>query len=72
MLSTYFTKQTFMNACKNNSDFVVFLSSTVALMLMIVLHGLIQSNLQPAYFMYAILVSGIFYIWTIIDQKYRK
>ena len=36
------------------------------------MHGLIQGNLQPEFFGYALIVTAAFYIWDIIDHSQRK
>lgn len=72
MLSTHFTKEVFIDALKHNTNFVVFLSTTVALMLTLLVQGAIKGNLKPEYFVYALVVSAAFYLWAVIDSKYRK
>jgi hypothetical protein len=71
MLSIHFSKQRFTSAFKTNANLVTFLSTTIALMLTIFFQGLIQGNLKPEYFGYAVIVSTAFFIWAVIDQKYR-
>lgn len=71
MLSLHFNKQVFINALKANKNTVTYLSTTVALMVILIMHGLIQGNLKPEFFMYAFVVSIAFYIWAVVDQKYR-
>lgn len=71
MLSTHFNKQVFIDALKANTNIVVFISTTMALMLTLIVHGLIQGNLKFEYFIYAVIVSLAFYMWAVIDQKYR-
>lgn len=72
MLSIHFNKQVFINSLKANRDTVTYLSTTTALMLTLLLHGLIQGNLKPEYFAYAVIVSVAFFTWAIIDRKFRK
>ena len=72
MLSIHFNKQFFINALKANQNTVIFLSTTFALMLTLLLQCLIHGNLKSEYFVYAIIVSVAFFIWAIIDQKYRQ
>ena len=71
MLSLHFNKQFFIDALKANANLVTFVSTTVALMLTLCIQGLIQNNLKPEYFGYALIVSVAFYLWAVIDQKYR-
>ena len=71
MLSLHFNKQDLMTALKTNSQLLTFISTTVALMLTLTLQGLIQGNLKAEYFAYALIVSLAFYVWSVIDQKYR-
>ncbi|CAB1221359.1 hypothetical protein [Acinetobacter bouvetii] len=72
MLSLHFNKEIFINALKANKNMVTYLSTTVALLVTLIIHGLIQGNLKPEFFMYAFIVSVAFYIWTVVDQKYRQ
>ena len=71
MLSIHFNKQVFINALKANKNMVTYLSTTVGLMVILIMHGLIQGNLKPEFFMYAFIASIAFYIWAVVDQKYR-
>ena len=71
MLSLHFNKQVFINAIKANKNMVTYLSTTVGLMVILIMHGLIQGNLKPEFFMYAFIASIAFYIWAVVDQKYR-
>ena len=71
MLSVHFKKQVFIDALKANSNLVVFLSTTFARMLTLIVHCVIQGNLKPEYLAYALIVSAAFYLWVVIDQKYR-
>lgn len=71
MLSVHFKKQVFIDALKANSNLVVFLSTTFALMLTLIVHCVIQGNLKAEYLAYALIVSAAFYLWVVIDQKYR-
>ncbi|ALD01085.1 MAG: hypothetical protein VB979_11960 [Acinetobacter sp.] len=71
MLSLHFNKQVFINALKANKNMVTYLSTTVGLMVILIMHGLIQGNLKPEFFMYAFIASIAFYIWAVVDQKYR-
>ena len=72
MLSTHFSKAVFIDALKHNTNFVMFLSTTVALMLTLLVQGAIKGNLKPEYFVYALIVSAAFYLWAVIDAKHRK
>ncbi|TCB48369.1 hypothetical protein E0H83_01110 [Acinetobacter terrestris] len=72
MLSIHFNKQVFINALKANKNMVTYLSTTAALLVTLIIHGLIQDNLKPEYFLYAFIVSVAFYIWALVDQKYRQ
>jgi uncharacterized membrane protein YjjP (DUF1212 family) len=71
MLSLHFNKQVFINALKANKNMVTYLSTTVGLIVILIMHGLIQGNLKPEFFMYAFIASIAFYIWAVVDQKYR-
>jgi len=72
MLSLHFNKEIFINALKANKNMVTYLSTTVALLVTLIIHGLIQGDLKPEYFMYAFIVSVAFYVWAVVDQKYRQ
>ena len=72
MLSIHFNKEFFINALKANKNMVTFLSTTIALMLTLLIQGLMQGNLRLEYFGYAVIVSFAFYLWAVIDAKYRK
>lgn len=71
MLPLHFNKQVFINTLKANNNTVVFLSTTIALMLTLLLQGTIQGNLKPEFFVYALIVSLAFYAWACIDLKFR-
>ncbi|MBP6113557.1 MAG: hypothetical protein KA474_02320 [Acinetobacter sp.] len=71
MLSLHFNKQVFISTLKANNNAVVFLSTTIALMLTLLLQGTIQGNLKPEFFAYALIVSAAFYAWAFIDLKFR-
>lgn len=71
MLSVHFNKQVFIDALKTNTDLVTFLSTSIALMLTLFVHCLIQGNLKLEYFGYAMIVSMVFFLWALVDQKYR-
>lgn len=71
MLSLHFNKEIFINALKANKNMVTYLSTTAALLVTLIIHGLIQGNLKPEFFIYAFIVSIAFYVWAIVDQKYR-
>ena len=71
MLSLHFNKQVFINTLKANNNAVVFISTTLALMLTLLLQGAIQGNLKPEFFAYALVVSFAFYVWAFFDYKYR-
>ena len=72
MLSLHFNKEIFIKALKANKNMVTYMSTTVALLVTLIIHGLIQGNLKPEYFLYAFIVSIAFYIWAVVDQKYRQ
>ena len=72
MLSLHFNKQVFINSLKANTKLVTYLSTTIALLATLLIHGLIQGNLKPEYFAYALAVSAAFYIWDVVDHKSRK
>ncbi|OTG65191.1 MULTISPECIES: hypothetical protein [Acinetobacter] len=72
MLSIHFNKQVFINSLKANKKIVIYLSTSIALMVMLMIHGLIQGNLKPEFFIYALFVSVAFYVWDVIDHKFRK
>ena len=72
MLLLHFNKEIFINALKANKNMVTYMSTTVALLVTLIIHGLIQGNLKPEYFLYAFIVSIAFYIWAVVDQKYRQ
>ena len=72
MLSTHFNKQVFINSLKKNSKLVIYISTTLAIFLMILIHGLIQDNLRPEFFAYALVVTAVFYVWDMIDHNQRK
>lgn len=72
MLPLHFNKQVFISTLKANNNTVVFLSTTIALMLTLLLQGTIQGNLKPEFFVYAVVVSMAFYAWAFIDYKFRS
>lgn len=72
MLSLHFNKQVFINSLKSNTKLVVYLSTTLALLVTLFIHGLIQGNLKPEFFAYALFVSAAFYVWDVVDHKTRK
>ena len=72
MSPIHFNKQVFISTLKANNNTIVFLSTTIALMLTLLLQGTIQGNLKPQFFMYAVIVSMAFYVWAFIDYKYRS
>lgn len=71
MLSAHFNKQFLTEALKTNANLVTFLSTTVALILTLIVQGLIQGNLKAEYFAYALIVSFAFFVWCVVEQKYR-
>ncbi|MDQ8954053.1 hypothetical protein RFH42_13955 [Acinetobacter rudis] len=71
MFSTHFNKQVFINSLKTNQNMMTFLSTTIGLIVTMFIHGLIQGQLKPVYFIYAIVVSLAFVLWAIIDQRFR-
>ena len=72
MLSIHFNKQVFINSLKANTKLVTYISTTLALFVTLFIHGLIQGNLKPEFFAYAIVVSLAFYVWDLVDHKSRK
>ena len=72
MLSLHFNKQVFINSLKANTKLVTYISTTLALFVTLFMHGLIQGNLKPEFFAYAIVVSLAFYVWDLVDHKSRK
>jgi len=72
MLSIHFNKQVFINSLKTNTKLVIYLSTTLALLVTLFIHGLIQGNLKPEFFAYALVVSATFYVWDVVDHKSRK
>lgn len=68
----HFNKSFFSNALKQNNHVMIYLSTTLALILTIAIHGAIQGNLKIEYFVYALFVSIAFFIWAVIDYKCRK
>lgn len=72
MLSVQLSKQFFINALKANKNTLTYVSTMLALMLTLLIHGLFQGNLKPEYFGYALIVSCAFYLWDVIDHKSRK
>ena len=68
----HFNKSFFSNALKQNSDSLIYLSTTFALILTLAIYGSIQGNLKAEYFVYGLMVSLVFFIWAIIEHKYRK
>jgi hypothetical protein len=71
MLSTHFNKQVFINTLKTK-HVTTYLSTTIALMVILALHGMLQGNLKPEFFLYAFVVSIAFALWNLIDHKCRK
>lgn len=67
----HFNKSFFNNALKQNSNTLIYLSTTFALLLTLVIYGSIQGNLKAEYFAYALLASIAFLIWAMIEHKYR-
>ena len=72
MLSIHFNKQVFIKSSKANTKLVTYISTTLALFVTLFIHGLIQGNLKPEFFAYAIVVSLAFYVWDLVDHKSRK
>lgn len=72
MLSIHFNKQVFINSLKTNQNLMTFLSTTIALIVTMFIHGLIQGQLKPIYFIYAVIVSLAFALWAVVDQHYRE
>jgi cell shape-determining protein MreD len=71
MLSTHFNKQVFINTLKTK-HVTTYLSTTIALMVILALHGMLQGNLKPEFFLYAFIASLAFALWNLVDHKYRK
>lgn len=72
MIQTHLIKKDFLHSLKSNQNFVMYLSTTIALMLILALHSLIQGQIKLVYFAYAMVVSAAFYSWALIDNKFRK
>ncbi|WP_122897929.1 hypothetical protein [Acinetobacter sp. B51(2017)] len=68
----HFNKSFFHNALKQNSNSIIYLSTTFALILTLAIYGSIQGNLKAEYFVYGLMVSLVFFIWAIIEHKYRQ
>lgn len=68
MLSLPFYKKTFTE----NGDTFVYASTTCALLLTLSIYGTIQGTLKVELFFYALLLSVVFLVWTMIDHKYRQ
>ena len=71
MVSSFFNKAVFINTLKTK-HMVTYLSTTFALMMILALHGIIQGNLKPEFFVYAFVVSLAFAMWNLVDHKCRK
>ena len=71
MLSMHFSKETLMNTMKTK-HMITYLSTTIALMVILAIHGVIQGNLKFEFFLYAFVTSLAFAIWNLIDHKCRK
>ncbi len=71
MFSIHFNKLVFINALKANKNFLTYFSTTVALMLTLLVQCSIQGNLKGEFFLYAVIVSLAFWVWAIIDHKFR-
>ena len=71
MLSMHFSKETFMNTMKTK-HMITYLSTTIALMVILAIHGVIQGNLKSEFFLYAFVASLAFAMWNLIDHKCRK
>lgn len=71
MFSIHFNKQVFIDSLKTNQNLTTFLSTTIALIMTMFIHGLIQGQLKPVYFIYAVIVSLAFAVWAVIDQRFR-
>lgn len=72
MFSQHFDKQVFINSLKANKNLATYISTTLALMLTLIVHGLIQGDLKLEYFAYALIVSVAFCLWAVVDSRYRK
>lgn len=71
MFSPFLNKAVFINMLKTK-HMVTYLSTTFALMMILALHGMIQGNLKPEFFVYAFVVSLAFAMWNLADHKCRK
>lgn len=72
MLFLSLNKRSFANALKQDKNMVTYCLTTVALMLILFFHGLINGNLKPVHFLYALVVSALFCLWAVVDHKCRK
>ena len=70
MLSLHFNKQIFINALKAENS-IVYIATTLALIVTLTFHGMLQGNLKLEYFAYALVVSMAFSAWGMVDQKFR-
>lgn len=71
MLSLHFNKEVFTDTMKTK-HIVTYLSTTLAIMIMLAIYGFIQGNLKPELFVYAFFMSIAFAIWNLVDHKCRK
>ncbi len=72
MHSLPLNKRSFAKVFKNDKNFLNYVVTTVALMLTLLFHGVINGNLKLEHFLYALIVSALFSIWALIDHKCRK
>ncbi|AOA57995.1 hypothetical protein [Acinetobacter larvae] len=72
MSNLHFNKQGFVDSLKTNKNLVTYLSTTIGLMLTLLMHSLIQGDIKLEYFAYAVVVSFAFYVWAVVDNRYRK
>ncbi|ALH96245.1 hypothetical protein [Acinetobacter equi] len=71
MSSIHFNKQVFINSLKTK-HMTTYLSTTIALMVILTLHGMLQGNLKPEFFLYAFILSLAFALWNLVDHRCRK
>ena len=71
MLSLHFNKEVFTNTMKTK-HIVTYVSTTLAIMIMLAIYGFIQANLKPELFVYTFVMSIAFAIWNLVDHQFRK
>lgn len=63
--------QALAHAFKQNSNFSTYVFTTFALLATLGIQEVIQGQLTPQHFLYALMVSFSFVVWAIIDYKFR-